>query len=64
MLLFQALLQGEEGLAVVRHADAERRCCELWVPAAREAELMAWLGSLPADLQLRVLAVRHWDREA
>ncbi|RMH62627.1 MAG: hypothetical protein D6678_00730 [Zetaproteobacteria bacterium] len=59
MLLFQALLQGEEDLAVVRHGEPGACGCELWLPACRERELMDWIGSLPGTLKVRLLSTRH-----
>jgi len=55
---FQAILQGEEGLAVVRCFDPEKKKQQLWVPVAQQEEFDDWLNSLPKTLELKVL--RQW----
>jgi len=55
---FQAILQGEDGLAVVRCFDPEKKKQQLWTSAAQRKELDDWLSSLPKTLELKVL--RQW----
>ncbi len=52
---FQALLQGEDGLAVDRCLDPAGRVQQLWTTRAMLPALRAWLDSLPPELGLRVL---------
>ncbi len=52
---FQALLQGEDGLAVDRCLDPQGRTQQLWTTRAMLPELREWLASLPAALDVRVL---------
>jgi len=61
MLLFQALLQGEEGLAVVRCFDEQHRHYELWSTPAQQDSLLHWLRALPAVLNVRIQGIRRWQ---
>ncbi len=63
MLLFQALLQGEEGLAVVRCFDAQHQRYELWSTPAQQDSLLHWLQHLPAALNVRIRGIRRWQEE-
>jgi len=60
---FQTILQGEEGLAVVRCFDPEKKKQQLWVPVAQQAELEAWLNSLPESMKLKVLRQWMWSEK-
>ena len=57
---FQGILQGEDGLAVVRCFDVEKKKQQLWTPAGQKEELYAWLDSLPQSLGLKVLREWYW----
>ncbi len=64
MTLFQALVQAEEGLGVVRCRDPEGRVQEIWTTAAMRDELLRLLATLPASLGVRVLASAPWREGA
>lgn len=55
LALFQALLQGEAGLATIRCRDPRKRKQQLWTTPPQEQELYAWLQSLPEGLQPEIL---------
>lgn len=57
--LFQVLLEGEEGLAVVRCMDPDKSVQQLWVPYARQGELAAWLQTVPEHWGFHAL----WQKE-
>ena len=59
-LLFQGLLQGQDGMAVMRSRDADRSLHELWTVPAQLAELHAWLEGLPPRLGVRVIAEKRY----
>ena len=59
-LLFQGLLQGQDGLAVMRSRDADRSLHELWTVSAQLPELYAWLHGLPRHLGVRVMAEKRY----
>ncbi len=63
MLLFQALLQGEDGLAVVRCFDAQHRDYELWSTSDQQDSLLHWLQHLPATLNVHIHGIRRWQEE-
>lgn len=54
LALFQALLQGETGLAVIRCFDPEKRRQQLWTTPPQRPALYDWLHSLPESLQPEV----------
>lgn len=58
---FQGLLQGEDGLAVVRCFDPEKKKMQLWTTAVQKEELYDWLRSLPDSLQIQILREWSWD---
>ncbi len=60
MTLFQALVQAEEGLGVVRCRDPEKRLQEIWTTAAMRKELLALLAGLPKALAVQVVEVVPW----
>ncbi|RME84959.1 MAG: DUF4911 domain-containing protein [Zetaproteobacteria bacterium] len=60
MALFQALVEGEEGLAVVRCRDPERIRQELWTTEDLRDELKRWLATLPEKLSVEVLDEYRW----
>jgi hypothetical protein len=59
-ILFQGLLQGEDGLAVMRSRDADRSLHELWTVPAQLPELYVWLRGLPAELGVRIMAEKRY----
>ena len=63
VLLFQALLQGEDGLAVSRCLDPEHKVQQLWTTPAMRDELYAWLDSLPVELDLHIVGEKLWAGE-
>ena len=60
MTLFQALVQAEEGLGVVRCRDPEGHVQEIWTTAAMRGELLRLLERLPDSLGVRVLGASPW----
>jgi len=61
MVLFQGLLCGEDGLAVLRCRDPERRLQQLWITRAQRQAVRDWLQSLPAQLDIKVIDERPWS---
>ncbi len=60
-VLFQGILNGEDGLAVMRSLDAgDRSLHELWTVPAQLPELYAWLASLPPGLDVHVVGERPY----
>lgn len=57
---FQMLLEGEDGLAVVRCYDPEHKKQQLWTTPSQHDELLDWLTSLPAVFQVKVLDQWLW----
>jgi len=53
---FQGILMGEDGLATMRGCKGGSGEQELWSTWAQQQELDAWLDSLPAALEVRVLS--------
>jgi len=53
---FQGILMGEDGLATMRGRKGGSGEQELWSTWAQQQELDAWLESLPAALEVRVLS--------
>jgi len=60
---FQSMLQAEDGLAVVRCFDAEKKKLQLWTPAMQTEKLFDWLESLPDSLELKILRQWYWADE-
>lgn len=58
---FQGLLLGEDGLAVVRSFDPEKKKLQLWTSAVQKEVLYEWLGALPDSLQIQILAEWIWE---
>jgi glutamate racemase len=56
-LLFQALLQGEDGLAFVRCVDGVQ---QLWTTSVQVEALKAWLKTLPKNMKLNILETSVW----
>ncbi len=56
-LLFQALLQGEDGLAFVRCVHGVQ---QLWTTAGQLEEVNAWLKCLPGHFNIRILQTYRW----
>ena len=52
LLLFQSLLEAEEGLGVVRCFDASGKKQQIWCAPGQYDDLCEWLNGLPASLQL------------
>lgn len=61
LALFQALLQGEGGLATIRCRDPERRKQQLWSTPSQREELYAWFDSLPEVLAPQLLGEWRLD---
>ncbi len=59
-LLFQAMLQGEDGLAFVRCVDGVQ---QLWTTAGQADEVNAWLKCLPDTFNIRILRTYIWKAE-
>ena len=57
---FQMLLEGEDGLAVVRCYDPEHKKQQLWTTPSQRSELLDWLTSLPAAFGVKVLDEWIW----
>jgi len=57
---FQGLLQGEDGLGVVRCFDPEKKKMQLWTTVEQKEELYDWLHSLPDHLQVQILDEWLW----
>jgi len=61
VVFFQSLLQGEDGLAVVRCFDQEKKKLQLWSSAVQKTELLVWLAELPPIIRLEVLGNWLWQ---
>ncbi|MDX8408321.1 MAG: DUF4911 domain-containing protein [Mariprofundaceae bacterium] len=61
VVFFQGLLQGEDGLAVMRCFDAQHVKQQLWTTVAQREALMAWLATLPERIGLEVLDEWIWQ---
>ena len=59
-ILFQGLLQGQDGLAVMRSRDADRSLHELWTVPAQLPDLYAWLHGLPPSLGARIMGEKRY----
>jgi len=59
-ILFQSILQGEDGLGVVRCFDPEKKKQQLWTSAGQKDAVYAWLNSLPASLEYHVTGEWYW----
>ncbi len=62
-VLFQGLLQGEDGLAVMRCFDPQHIRQQLWTTPAQRRAVMAFLDSLPEAMGVEVLDSRIWKAE-
>ena len=58
---FQMLLEGEDGLAVVRCYDPEHKKQQLWTTPSQRHALLDWLSTLPAALEVHVSGEWMWD---
>ena len=63
-LLFQAILQAEDGLGVVRCFDAHKRIQQFWTTPCQRETAYAWLHSLPAQLECQLLSEYYWKPDA
>jgi len=52
---FQGMLDGEDGLAILRCRDAAADTQQLWTTRARLGELRAWIAGLPAKMRVEVV---------
>jgi hypothetical protein len=60
-VLFQGILNGEDGLAVMRSLDAnDRSLHELWTVPDQLPELYGWLATLPSALKVRIVDERPY----
>ncbi|MFQ5345218.1 MAG: DUF4911 domain-containing protein [Mariprofundus sp.] len=53
-VLLQSILQGEDGLGVIRCFDPEKKKQQLWISADQKDELDDWLRSLPDILACEI----------
>lgn len=60
-LMFQAMLQGEDGLAFVRCVNGVQ---QLWTTSTQVSALYDWLQCLPETFNLRILRQYVWEHEA
>ena len=60
-LMFQAMLQGEDGLAFVRCVDGVQ---QLWTTSGQVDEVNEWLKCLPETFNIRILQIYIWKGEA
>jgi len=60
-VLFQSILQGEDGLGVIRCFDPEKKKQQLWTTPAQKDEVYAFLNSLPDDLDIELTG--EWIRK-
>ena len=60
---FQMLLEGEDGLAVVRCYDPEHKKQQLWTTPNQKGDLLNWLGTLPDEFEIKVLRDWLWHEE-
>lgn len=60
-LLFQAMLQGEDGLAFVRCVNGVQ---QLWTTSVQVGELRDWLKCLPDSFNLCILNDYIWSSES
>ncbi len=52
---FQGMLDGEDGLAILRCRDAAGDAQQLWTTRSMLGELRAWVASLPVEMQVEVV---------
>ncbi|MDQ6999520.1 MAG: DUF4911 domain-containing protein [Mariprofundus sp.] len=60
-VLFQSILQGEDGLGVVRCFDPEKKKQQLWTSADQKNEVYDWLNSLPEHLNVEVTGEWYFE---
>jgi len=60
-ILFQSILQGEDGLGVMRCFDPEKKKQQLWTSADQKDEVYDWLKSLPESLECSVTGEWYWE---
>ncbi|RMG92780.1 MAG: hypothetical protein D6703_01335 [Zetaproteobacteria bacterium] len=60
MFKFEALLQGESGLAVARFGQRSGSC-QMWTTHAQYASLLQWIEEMGGRMQIRVVSVRAWE---
>jgi len=59
-VLFQSILQGEDGLGVIRCFDPEKKKQQLWTTPAQKDEVYDFLNSLPEHLDIELTG--EWIR--
>jgi len=62
--LFQSLLQGEDGLGVIRCFDPEKKKQQLWSSADQRGDIYDWLNSLPESFHCRISGEWYWSADA
>jgi len=62
-ILLQSILQGEDGLGVIRCFDPEKKKQQLWTTPAQKHEVRDWLAGLPECLQCRVTGEWYWSAD-
>jgi len=60
LVLFQAILQGEDGLCVMRCFDPEKKKQQLWTTPGQKDDVYAFLNSLSDDLDIQLTG--EWTR--
>ena len=60
-ILCQSILQGEDGLGVVRCFAPERKKQQLWTIADPQNEVYDWLKSLPEHLNVEVTGEWYFE---
>jgi len=63
-VLLQSILQGEDGLAMVRCLDPEKKRQQFWTTSDQLDDLYLWLDSLPEHLNVEVTGEWVWHMEA
>jgi len=58
----QSLLQGEDGLAIIRCFDPEKKRQQFWTTLDQRDDLYRWLGSLPQHLSVEVTGEWVWQK--
>ncbi|MDX8406098.1 MAG: DUF4911 domain-containing protein [Mariprofundus sp.] len=60
-ILLQSILQGEEGIGVIRSFDRHTGRQQLWTTPAQKQEAYDWLASLNPEIECTVTAEWLWE---
>ncbi|TLS76664.1 DUF4911 domain-containing protein [Mariprofundus erugo] len=63
-ILLQSILQGEDGLGVVRSFDRVSGRQQFWTTPDQREEAYAWLDSLPEAIGCRITGEWLWQKPA